>query len=126
MGGRGGSSTRSSESFYSPQLSGSEKQVSWARDILREPYINAGYRITKNLELNRQTNGGARSDFVVEAEAYRSAQKIYNEQIKLMEKRAGGTIPAKTIIDRRFSFKSAMEKIIFQELDKRGKNPFKR
>lgn len=54
MGGRGGSSTRGTESFYSPQLSGSEKQVSWARDILREPYINAGYRANNYEQINKK------------------------------------------------------------------------
>lgn len=126
MGGRGGASTRGSESFYSPQLSGSEKQVAWARDILREPYTNAGYSANSYERINREAKGNSRSGWAQDAAAYRSAQKTYNEQIKLMEKRFGGTIPAKTIIDRRFSFKGAMEDIIRKELDKRGRNPLKR
>ncbi len=126
MGGRGGSSTRGTESFYSPQLSGSEKQVSWARDILREPYINAGYRANNYEQINKKTKGNSKSGWAQDAAAYRSAQKVYNENIKLLEKRFGGTIPAKTIIDRRFSFEGAMKDIIRKELDKQGRNPLKR
>lgn len=126
MGGRGGSSTRGMESFYSPQLSGSEKQVSWARDILREPYINAGYRANNYEQINKKNKRKFEKRMGARCGCLSVCAKVYNENIKLLEKRFGGTIPAKTIIDRRFSFEGAMKDIIRKELDKQGRNPLKR
>lgn len=102
-----------------PTLAGSEKQVSWATDILRTPYELMG----KNAEIKQKqaaafdkasTNGTGGDNERNEAAALRAAQTRYAKEISSLP-----GMEAKTIIDKRAGIKDIANNILKDEYKKR-------
>lgn len=97
MGGRGGSGGSGGGSAYSkmPELSGSEKQVSWAKDI-RGSALSAADANVRNAEKFKAL-GGKPDPYNTSVE---SAKEVRSFLIKAFQ----GETSAKAIIDRRDRF----------------------
>lgn len=119
MGGRGSNSVRGG-GISLPRISGSERQVSWASDILRTPYLNLGNAASQHERMAKSlgSNGARERD---QASAYRAAQKRYADQVKDLGK--GKEMPASQIIDRRYGFFRVAQNIAMDEFKKRGMKP---
>lgn len=119
MGGRGSSSGRGG-GITLPHITGSERQVSWANDILRVPYQNLGSAAASHERIAKELgrNGGRERD---KANAYRAAQKRYADQVKDLG--SGKEMSASQIIDRRFGFSKVAQNIAEDEFRKRGMRP---
>lgn len=80
MGGRGSSSGGGGGGFKAPTLTGSEKQVAWATDILRSPYDTMAARAksyekqANSFDKMKKGNGDLERQ---EAAVYKAAQKRY-------------------------------------------------
>lgn len=123
MGGRGGAgsnrgSSREGRTLKLPTMTGSEKQVSWAKEILESPYKTLGSiadSYEKQAEAFDRTskNGGARER--KEADAYRAAQSRYAAEISKLP-----DMKANVIIDRRAAIKDIANNMLKDEYKKRG------
>lgn len=120
MGGRG--KTGGGGGFKAPTLTGSEKQVSWATDILRSPYDTMATR-AKSYE--KQANSfdkmkeGSGDSERQEAEAYKAAQKRYAAEISVLQKMNPNGMKASDIIDKRGGINAIANNIIADEYKKR-------
>lgn len=91
MGGRGssGSGAGTGGGFRLPTLSGSEKQVSWAKDILTHPYnIMGSYAKAFERQADAFDKGGKGYGDAERqtADAYKAAQKRYAQEVKSLGK----------------------------------------
>lgn len=107
------------EAMNFPMMTGTEKQIAWAKDILESPYRVLGARAEsrKNLaaEFDKASeNGGARER--LEAEAYLAAQSRYAADIATLPKE----IKASDIIDKRAAFGVIAHNILKDEYVKHG------
>lgn len=122
MGGRGGrgGAKKNGGGLKIPMLSGSEKQVSWANDILKTPYDMLG----KNAEAKEKEaaafdkasssgHGGDRERS--EAAAMRAAQTRYAKEVSSLPSMA-----ASAIIDKRNALKEVANNILKDEYKKRN------
>lgn len=115
MGGRGGSGSRSGGGgFSAPSVTGSEKQKSWAKDIMENPHKILGSRASLSERL------GDKKD----AEIFRSAQKKYADAVGQVKNRAGDRFNAKWVIDQKGAFQSMAQQILQDEAKKKGKRPY--
>lgn len=116
MGGRGGSGggIGGSYGFSAPNVSGSDKQRSYAKDIMENPHKNLGYRASLSERL------GDKKD----AEIFRSAQRKYADAVGQVKNRAGDRFDAKWVIDQKGAFQSMAQQILQDEAKKRGKRPY--
>ena len=127
MGGRGGAGGGGgSGGFKTPTLTGSEKQVSWATDILRRPYDTMA-SMAKSYEKQadafdkvKKGNGDAERQ---EAAAYKAAQKRYAAEVSNLQKMNPGGMKASQIIDKRAGINAIANNIIKDEYKKRKINP---
>lgn len=104
-----------------PALSGSEKQVSWAKDILINPYETMGLR-AKSYEkmadaFDKGGNGYGNQERTA-AEAYKAAQSRYAEEIGKLE-----DMKASQIIDQRSGINTIANNIIKDEYRKHKLDP---
>lgn len=122
MGGRGSSGGGGGGGFKVPTLTGSEKQVSWATDILRSPYDTMAARAksyekqANSFDKMKKGNGDSERQ---EAEAYKVAQKRYAAEISGLQKMKPSGMKASDIIDRRGSINAIANNIIADEYKKR-------
>lgn len=121
MGGRGSKSGSNGGGRLSlPEISGTEKQVSWAKDILTNPHetmlANAKLNEKRRAEVIKKS-GKAKSgnDYKQEADAYAAAGKRYKAEIAKLPK----SMKASQIIDRRDFITNVAETIINDEFKKR-------
>ena len=115
MGGRGGSGSRSvGVGFSAPSVTGSEKQKSWAKDIMENPHKILGSRASLSERL------GDKKD----AEIFRSAQRKYADAVGQVKNRAGDRFNAKWVIDQKGAFQSMAQQILQDEAKKKGKRPY--
>ena len=113
MGGRGSSSggAGTGGGFKLPALSGSEKQVSWAKSFERQ--ANAFDKGGKGYgDAERQT-----------ADAYKAAQKRYAQEVKSLGKMFPSGMKASQIIDMKPRINDMANYIIKDEYKKRKINP---
>lgn len=103
-----------------PELTGTEKQVAWAKDILTNPH--ASMRATAKLERERakkydkqSTTGHGGDDARTMAEACEAAAKRYQKEVSKLPK----AMKAKDIIDKRYSIESRAKAILDEECRKR-------
>lgn len=118
--GRGGSGrSGAGVGLKMPTLSGSEKQISWAKDILKSPYDMLG----KNAEIKEKeasafdrasSNGHGGDRERSEAAAMRAAQKRYAKEVSTLPDMA-----ASAIIDKRSGLKAVANNILQDEYKKR-------
>ena len=120
MGGRG-SAGGGTQSFSAPAMSGSERQVSWAKDIIETPYRNLGARADSAAEIARrfESTGGRADDYRAEEAAYRAAQVRYAEGMDSMARNTPGGLKASQVIERRGRFQAAADELAREELRKR-------
>lgn len=120
MGGRG-SSGEGSRSFSAPTMSGSEKQVSWAKDIIETPYRNLGQRAESAAIVARrfESTGGKAADYRAEEAAYRSAQTEYARRVGELASRATGGLAASQVINKRNVFQTLADQIAQDQLRRR-------
>lgn len=122
MGGRGSSGGGGGGGFKAPTLTGSEKQVSWATDILRNPYdtmaANAK-RFEKQANDLDKTKKGYGSEFREESSAFKAAQKRYASEISNLSKLYPNGMKASDIIDKRGGIKAIASNILADEYKKR-------
>ena len=115
MGGRGGSGGRSGGGgFSAPSVTGSEKQKSWAKDIMENPHKILGSRASLSERL------GDKKD----AEIFRSAQRKYADAVGEVKNRAGDRFNAKWVIYQKGAFQSMAQQILQDEAKKKGKRPY--
>lgn len=125
MGGRGSAGgpggSGGSRSFSAPTMSGSEKQVSWAKDIIETPYKNLGLRADGAATIARrlEAGGGRADDYRAEESAYRAAQARYAEGMNSMARNTQGGLKASQVIERRGMFQQAANELAEEELRKR-------
>lgn len=124
MGGRGsagsaGGMGRVAE-FSAPRMSGSEKQVAWATDILREPYTALGGQ-AKSHERTAKELGNHGGRELEQARAYRNAQNRYAEQVKQLGEL---NLTAGQVIDRKNRFMGIARAIAEDEFKRRGFKPY--
>lgn len=122
FGGRGsGGGSRSGRGggFSLPEITGSDRQVQWAKDILRTPYENLGNAANSHDNIANQL-GSNGSDQRNRANAYRAAQQRYANQVR--ELGGGNPVSASQIIDRRTGFSRVAQNIAMDEFRKRGLN----
>lgn len=124
MGGRGstGGSSGGGGGIKLPELKGSEKQVSWATDILRSPYDTMEAR-AKSYEkqansFDKIKKGNGENERQV-ASAYKSAQKRYAAEISNLPKMNPNGMKASDIIDKRSGINAIANNIIADEFKKR-------
>lgn len=122
MGGRGSSGGGGGGGFKTPTLTGSEKQVSWATDILRSPYDTMEAR-AKSYEkqansFDKIKKGNGENERQV-ASAYKSAQKRYAAEISNLPKMNPNGMKASDIIDKRSGINAIANNIIADEFKKR-------
>lgn len=128
MGGRGsnGGGGVGNGGFRLPTLSGSEKQVSWAKDILTHPYDSMG-SWAKSFEKQADAfdkGGKGYGDSEREtANAYKAAQKRYAQEVKSLEKMFPSGMKASQVIDMRPRINDMANNIIKDEYKKRKINP---
>lgn len=122
MGGRGSSGGVGGGGFKTPTLTGSEKQIAWATDILRSPYDTMTAR-AKSYEKQanffgkiKKGNGDSESQ---EAAAYKAAQKRYAAEISNLKRMNPGGMKASQIIDNRTGINAIANNIIADEYKKR-------
>lgn len=122
MGGRGGAggSSNASGGLKLPTMTGTEKQVSWAEDVLKSPYETMRAR-AENLKKSAaafdkaSSNGAGGARERKEAEAYQAAGKRYAAEISKLHNMA-----ASAIIDKRAAIKNIATNILKDEYKKRG------
>lgn len=121
MGGRGSSGNNKGGSFSAPSMSGSEKQVAWAKDIIETPYLNLGLRAEGAATIAKRFERavGSAMGYRREEAAYRAAQARYAEVINTMARNASRGIRSGDIIDRRGAFQQAANELAEEELQKR-------
>lgn len=104
------------DSFKAPAMSGSEKQISWAKDIIESPYKSA---ILTAERYERQNTAFLAND----AAAYRAAAKRYADTVtqQAADPRITNGIPARGVIDNKASFNGLMKQLVDEELGKRRK-----
>lgn len=118
MGGRGGNGMTANRGngIKIPALTGTEKQIDWATDILKKPHelmlANAKLR-----EKFAAKAGGTRE--LKEADALKAAAKRYAAQIATLP-----NMEAKQIIDKRSGLRDIAYNILVDEYKKRGFKPF--
>lgn len=125
-GGRVGGSSRPAGSgggvtLRLPALSGSEKQISWAKDILSNPYETMGARVKSFERMADAFDKGGKGygdKERTEADAYKAAQKRYAEEIGKLK-----DMKASQIIDQRSGINTIANNIIKDEYRKRKLNP---
>lgn len=125
MGGRGGAGMGGSsggEGFKLPTLTGSEKQVSWATDILRNPYdmmeANAK-RFEKQADDLDKTKKGYGDEFRDEASAFKAAKQRYAAEIATLVKMFPNGMKASEVIDKKSGIKTIATNILADEYKKR-------
>lgn len=122
MGGRGSSGGVGVGGFKTPTLTGSEKQVAWATDILRSPYDTMATRAksyekqANSFDKMKKGSGDAERQ---EAEAYKAAQKRYAAKVSGLQKMNPNGMKAKDIIDNRGGINASANNIIADEYRKR-------
>ena len=125
MGGRG-SSGSGAGGFKLPALSGSEKQVSWAKDILTHPYDIMGSWAKSFAKQAAAFDKGGKGDGDAErqtADAYKAAQKRYAQEVKSLGKMFPSGMKASQIIDMKPRINDMANYIIKDEYKKRKINP---
>lgn len=119
MGGRGtyGGGIEKTVVFKIPELSGSEKQISWAKDILSYPYNGL-----KNFALGEQQN----IDYNINKEqsknkkaAYEEAAKKYSSELDRISK-LQNVFQASRVISGRNNFASFANGAVEKAFKKRG------
>ena len=125
MGGRGGSgmgSAHGGAGFKIPTLTGSEKQVSWATDILKNPYdtmvANAKMLEKQAIDLEK-TKKGYGDEFREQASAFKAAQQRYTAEIANLVKMFPNGMKASEIIDKKSGIKAIANTILAAEYKKR-------
>lgn len=120
MGGRGSAGGRQ-KSFSAPAMTGSERQVSWAKDIIETPYRNLGQKAETAATIAKRFEGSGVSaaDYRAEESAYRSAQREYARQVNDLANRAPGGLTASQVIDRRGVFQTLANQISEEQLRRR-------
>lgn len=122
MGGRGSSGGGSGGGFKAPTLTGSEKQVAWATDILRSPYDTMAARAksyekqANSFDKMKKGNGDSERQ---EAAAYKAAQKRYSAEISNLKRMNPSGMKASQIIDKRAGINAIANNIIAEEYKKR-------
>lgn len=130
MGGRGSTGiggTGKSKPLSLPTLSGSEKQVAWANDILTTPYEIMGKRVvnyTKQAETFEKGGKGWGDKERLIAAAYKAAQSRYAAEVSGLAKSFPGGMRASQIIDKQSALRTLANKIIEDEYKKRGFKAF--
>lgn len=125
MGGRGSAGGASGgmgrvAEFSAPRMSGSEKQVAWATDILREPYTALDGE-AKSHERTAKALGSHGGRELEQARAYRNAQNRYAEQVKQLGEL---NLAAGQVIDRKDRFMGIARAIAEDEFKRRGFKPY--
>lgn len=121
MGGRGSSGGGSGGGFKAPAMSGTEKQVAYARDILKRPYDNLGQAAAvadRNVKRFEATIPEDAKKYRGQAAAYRAAQKEYAKGVSEL-KAPSGQLSASMVIERKNRFGGIAEKIAESEFRKR-------
>lgn len=96
-----------------PEFSGTEKQKSFAKSIVEEPYKNLE-AAAKGFE-RTNTELGGKSDYLQkQAQACRSAQESYATLV-LNLKGARSSIPAGEVIDKKIAFRQAAKQLLQKE-----------
>lgn len=123
MGGRGGAGGGGGGGgFKAPTLTGSEKQVAWATDILRSPYDTMAARAKSyekqadSFDKIKKGNGDSERQ---EAKAYKAAQKRYAAEVSSLQKMNPNGMKASDIIDKRGRINAIANNIIADEFKKR-------
>lgn len=128
MGGRGssGRGAGTGGGFKLPTLSGSEKQVSWAKDILTHPYdIMGSWAKSFERQADAFDKGGKGygDEERQTADAYKAAQKRYAQEVKSLGKMFPSGMKASQIIDMKPRINDMANYIIKDEYKKRKINP---
>ncbi len=125
MGGRGSAGGASggigrAEEFSAPRMSGSEKQVAWATDILREPYaaLDGAAKLHERIAKQLGNHGGRELEL---AGAYRNAQNRYANQVKQLGEL---NLTARQVIERRTQFRGVARALAEDEFKRRGFKPY--
>lgn len=95
-------------------MTGSEKQISWARNIITEPYDTVASLAESNAKKFAEYPA---QDFNLRATIYREAAEMYADEYK---KAAHLITKAAQVIDTRSSYKSMMNEMIRQIALKHG------
>lgn len=122
MGGRGSSGGGGGSGFKAPTLTGSEKQVAWATDILRSPYDTMMARAKsyeKQADSFDKIKKGDGDLERQEAAVYKAAQRRYAAEISNLKRMNPGGMKASQIIDKRAGINAIANNIIADEYKKR-------
>lgn len=113
-----GSATRSGKVSV-PKISGTERQIVYAKDILMNPYNT----MTANVKLFegriKKYNLGENSRENKQVAAYKAASRRYAESVSELPKE----MKARDIIDKAYGIRSVASNILADEYKKRGLNP---
>ena len=118
-----GGATRGAAKLVMPELSGSEKQVSWATDILRSPFDTMGLRaksLEKNADVFDKTKKGSGERERKEADAYKAAQRRYAQEVENLKKQFPSGMKASQVIFEKGRINTIANRIIQDEYKKRG------
>lgn len=116
MGGRGGSGGRTGggSGFTAPAMTGSEKQVSYAKDIIENPYKNAMVHAQTS---DRLAKLGLKSEKEYAA-VYRAAASEYKSGVGAVVDMLGAK--ASAIIDKKSRFRTVMNALIDKHAKEKG------
>nr|DAG60010.1 MAG TPA: hypothetical protein [Caudoviricetes sp.]DAL02678.1 MAG TPA: hypothetical protein [Caudoviricetes sp.] len=121
MGGNGSSGgVKAGGGVKIPELTGTEKQVAWAKDILTNPHASmlatAKLQRERAKKYDKQSTTGRGGDASrAEAEACEAAAKRYQKEVSGLPK----SMKAKDIIDKRYGIETLANAIVSDEYKKR-------